>query len=540
MGPFALEERLPGAANTFRAVHLQKKRTVAVKLFPIPLGGNPHATSEFIAECELLQRVRSPHIVRSYGGGVEDRYGYLVSAIVEGNSLNTLVNRFASLPWPTVVRYARGIANGLQTAHERGIVHGALISEKIIIDSADQPQILDFRMPAYQNSLFRTTAPASLESACCQAPELLDKSYIPTPKSDLYALGMIIYRMLTGSLPFVAPSIDEMRIAYRHQVVPRVATRVFDCPVGLDAIVAQLVEVDPRKRTHSAAAVMMALDETENQVAHGIGVLEQAAKGISAVRLAVDRQDARKLLGRQIAGSKQSDGPPLYERTWFLTVCLLTVLTLAGLGVVRALRPWSEDEWIAKAEALMASPDKNQWHRAKSEVLEPYLQRFPEGKYVETARQHLDQVDMHTAESMLRLRMRLGRDPVHDGERQYLEAWHLEQFGDLTLALDSYREIESQLSDAGESRPYRNLARRQISALEELSERPTSAEFLERQLKLADDQYASGQKSDAQKIWTTIVKLYRGREESRIQREQALDRLANPRATDTPTSEPPP
>src|SRR5689334_18937677 len=104
VGPFALEERLPGAEHTYRAVHVVKRKTVALKVIPLPLGGNPHAVAEFIAECEDLQRLRHANIVKSYGGGVEEPFAYLASAVTPGESFARLMRK-GPIPWQLVVEY---------------------------------------------------------------------------------------------------------------------------------------------------------------------------------------------------------------------------------------------------------------------------------------------------------------------------------------------------------------------------------------------------------------------------------------------------
>lgn len=527
IGPFALEERLPGAESTFRAVHVAKRKTVALKVFPLALGVNPAAAAEYIDECERLNRLRHPRIARSFGGGIVDQFAYLASEIVTGESLAESL-RQGSLPWQTAVTYAKEIASALVVAHEQGIFHELLIPEKIMIDEHGLPRILDFRIQRHLGSTFVTRKPRTAESASGLAPEFSPGSTLATPKVDLYALGVLMFRMLTSHLPCPGRSVEELLEAHRQQNPPRVATLVFDCPIWLDAVIAQLLQKNPLTRTHSAAALVMALEETERRVAEGISVTEQMTRGISAVRLQAQRSDAQRLLGHvaEERDLEEEKKPPLLERAWFLATCLAVVLCVGSVGIYFAARPLNADQMMDRAAQLLASEDRDSGQRAKTDYLLPLLERFPDSHHAAAARQQIDKIDMDLAENRLRLKIKFGREPQTEVERLYIDAWNCEQFGDRITALEKYQGIVDLMEGDSDARVYFNLARRQIARIESDESTIDRSAFLQSRLQTADELMEQGSTLEARKIWSSIVKLYKGNQEMERFVEIAQDRLA--------------
>jgi len=525
IGPFALEERLPGAESTFRAVHIAKRKTVALKLFPLTLGGHPAAAAEFIDECERLQRLRHPRIARSFGGGIVDSFAYLASEIVSGESLAELLRR-GSLPWQTAVTYAKEIASALVVAHEQGIYHELLIPEKVLIDEHDLPRVLDFRIQRHRGDALVSRKPRSAESVSGLAPEFTPGSMQGTPKVDLYSLGVLMFQMLTGKPPFPGRTAEEVLEAHRQQNPPRVATLVFDCPIWLDAVVTQLLEKNPLTRTHSAAALVMALEETEKRVAEGISVTEQVTRGISAVRMQAQRSDVQRLLGRVAEENADEEKPPLLERAWFLATSLAVVLCVASVGIYFAARPLSADQMMDRAAKLLASDESDRWQRAKTDYLLPLLARYPDSHHAATARQQIETIDMELAENRLRLKIKFGREPQNESERLYLDAWNCEQFGDRITALEKYQGIVDLLEGDADARIFYNLARRQVARIEADDSTIDRITFVQSRLQTADELMEQGSITEARKIWNSIVKLYKGNQEMERFVEIAQDRLA--------------
>jgi predicted Ser/Thr protein kinase len=538
IGPFALEERLGDGktSSVYRAVHVQQHRSVALKVFSAPLvAKNPAAKAALIREVEMLKRLQHPHIARCYGGILEGSNGCIAYELVDGETLASMLSRRGRLAWETVVEYSQQISSALEHAHEQGIGHHDLELDKILVTSEQQLKIIDFRLDRARNPSCATSQKQTLARVKYQSPEQIRGEAEITLKADLYALGCLMFEMLVGQSPFPTDSVQELA---RHQLetpAPRIDSIVLDCPVWLDTLVVQLLEKDPSKRPPSATTVRLALEETQRKIAAGTSVLEHAAGGFTPLKVDVSQREARELMRkarRERAARSQRKATPFYERAWFLAACLLVLL---GVVAVWALWPASEESLYARAKALMDSGDEVNWRTAQDRYLEPMLKKFPKGQHADEARAYIDQIEMATAEAKLRVKTRLGRPPSGEGERLYAEAWNYEQFGDRVTALDKYHSIVNLLDDKGADRPYVNLARRQIAAIERNASGNRS-DFIERRLADAEQLATSGKTIEAHKIWRSIVSLYGNNQELAHLVAQAQSRLEGKKA-DTPGEE---
>ena len=128
IGPFALEEPLGRTthSNVLRGVHIELRRTVAVKLLPRPILTRAMGGSTFLADVKTLQKLDHPAIVRILGGAVERGQPYLAMELVDGESLRKRLDRRGRLPWEAVVEMADAICGALKETHDQGIVHQRL------------------------------------------------------------------------------------------------------------------------------------------------------------------------------------------------------------------------------------------------------------------------------------------------------------------------------------------------------------------------------------------------------------------------------
>lgn len=530
VGPFALEERLgPPRCQVYRALHVQQRRQVALKVVPVPLTANVHGRLLFNDEMAILKRLQHPNVVRCFGGNLDERQGYIACEIVEGESLASLLARRSRLGWETTVEFALQICAALQAAQEIELTHHDLTPEKILITTAGTVKVADFRKDREQNPFCVSSQTRTLPRVSYQSPEQIRRSENVTHKADLYMLGCVLFEMLSGRPPFVGDSVEEVADAHLTQAPPRVTTLALDCPVWLDALVAQLLEKDPLKRPHSVDAVVMALEETKRNVASGAGVARHALGGISALKVPVSKQEVRQLVrGKRRADDEPRDETPFWERSWFLVVSLSLLVILIGGVITIPFWPVSEETLIARADRLMASNDPSQWQQAREYYLEPLLERFPNGKYADRAREHIDTIDMELAERRLKSRLRLGRELTSEAQRLLAEASKFEEFGDHATALDRYQSMTMLLKPEGDDRPYVLLAQRRMARLKEAGEARADSrgQFVQAKLAEADKLLAEGKVLKAREILRSVQTLYRDNAEMAPYLEQVQTRLA--------------
>ncbi len=510
LGPLAIESKLgdhPSQSCVWRAIHVQLKKSVAVKVFAIPFGGTPEARAIFAAEWEQLKKIQHPAIARCFGGGFEETDAYLAHELIEGDTLSSLLERRTRLSWESVLELAEPIADALAYLHAKNMVHGRLEPDKIMFAGLS-PVLIDVRVDR-QTTPFRTNRPPTFAEIALRAPESVDSSNAISSSTDLYEFGAILYLALTGRPPADGQTIEEVTQSVIAGRPASPATLVMDCPVWLDKLVMQLLQKDPSARPPNAGAVVLALAEVRRRAMSRSGVAEHASSGFSALAVTDqrDRDVARELLGRDAIGvdDEKVESPPWHDRPIILCTGLLAVAAL----FVYMIWPLNEDQMRSRAEDLLTQQSRNAMNQAKTAYLEPMLQKYPSGRHIDWVKEQIDRVDMLQAEHALEVKMKRNLPLQNEAERLYAEANQYERFGDAATALDRYRSMQTLLADEPQYRPFVNLARRQISRIEyEGADADEATRMIQAKLAEADQLMRSGKVVAARKIWYSIVELY--------------------------------
>ncbi len=511
IGPLALEGPLGDRGSTlYRAVHIEQRSQVAVRLISLPMGLTAEAKKRFSEELDRRKSLRHDQIVRCYGGGFDAKDAYLVYDLVNGESLQQRLARTERLPWELVMQLGMQLCDALQHAHNNGWFHQQLTPNQILCEPGDH----SLKIVGFEGEYIRSllAKPKTVEELSYQPPEQFESGHTPHPAIDLYALGAILYQMLTGRRPIEAATVEELRRSVLVNDIPPVATLVFDCPVWLSKIVEQLLSKNPVQRPFTAAAVAMALSEAQKRAMSNASVVQDAIGGFSPLQMNLDKAEAERAMGVKAKKKrrKYASDVPFFERPLVL-VC--------GIGIVIALiafmlRPLDEETMRRRAEKLLAREDRVAYIDARDRYLVPMLQRFPDGEHTSWAQSQIEFIEMINAEVKMENNTRFNRDPSSEGERRYAEARRYERFGDRISALDRYRAIVELYSDNPDERPFVNLSLRQIREIE--SQPPDKEElqrFLTAKLDEADALYASGDIIAAKKIWDSILSLYNGNAE---------------------------
>ena len=512
IGPLALESPLGERGSTvFRAVHIQQRAQVVVRVFSVPLGMTPESKQEFADQLESLKALRHPGIVRCYGGGFDAKDAYLVYELMLGESLAATLKRRQRLPWESVLDYGLQLCEALQKAHESGWIHGRIRPDKVLVsEDANTVKISDFRRGP--------GAPGPLTAAqlAYSAPETLVDEPKFNAATDLYSIGAVLYQAITGQPPFVDETPALVKQAIIGAYIAPVASIVFDCPVWLSAIVEQLLNKDPLKRPFSAAATAMALREAQRRATEGMGVAEHVVSGFSPLQLNTNRAEAEKALGQKKKKKRRNDDDDAYDSPGLFEQPLVLVGLLVATICLIAFLVWPANEKTLRlrAEKLLANEDLSSHNEARDKYLFELMERFPDGDNAFWAKEQLDLIDMENAEARIQSNRRFGREPTTEGERKYTEANRFEQFGDRVTALEKYKGIVNLLKGEEKERSYVNLARRQIAKIE--SNPPSSEElrrFLIEKMKQAQRMLDGGDTINSKKIWEGIVSLYNGNKE---------------------------
>lgn len=249
-----------GMGAVFLAEDTQLRRPVALKLIRPRAAASPIARDRFLREARAAAALRHDHIVTIYQVGEENGVPYLAMEHLEGESLDDRLRREGTLPIPEAVRIAGEIAEGLAAAHARGLIHRDVKPANIWLETGrGRVKLLDFglaRMAANDAQL--TSSGVIVGTPAYMSPEQARGEAVDA-RSDLFSLGGVLYRMLTGSPPFAGRDLlSTLNALATAEVVPPRAARP-DVPAALNDLVLHLLEKTPARRPASAPEVIQEL-----------------------------------------------------------------------------------------------------------------------------------------------------------------------------------------------------------------------------------------------------------------------------------------
>ncbi|MGC9523203.1 MAG: protein kinase domain-containing protein, partial [Anaerolineae bacterium] len=196
-----------GMATVYHGEDLLLERSVAVKFLREPYASDPEARERFLHEARAAGRLDHPNIVHVYDVGQDqDRRPYIVMELVPGEDLKTLIRRDAPLPVSEALRIAREICAGVGQAHKQGTIHCDLKPQNILVTDDGQVKVTDFGIAraARQDEIELEPLEVVWGSPHYLSPEQA-RGRKPTPASDVYSIGVMLYEMLTGVPPFHDP-----------------------------------------------------------------------------------------------------------------------------------------------------------------------------------------------------------------------------------------------------------------------------------------------------------------------------------------------
>ncbi|MEX2273933.1 MAG: protein kinase [Vicinamibacterales bacterium] len=275
LGPYEIVAPLGagGMGEVYRARDTRLHRDVAIKVLPATVAGDASRVARFEQEARAIAALSHPNVLSVFDTGVapmadDAKRLYVVTELLEGQ---TLGERLASgaLPVRKATEIASQIARGLAAAHDKGIVHRDLKPDNVFLTAAGQVKILDFGLA---RTLAPIDSPAAVETRAAitdagtvlgtvgyMAPEQV-RGHAADARADLFALGIVLYEMLTGGRAFLRPTAAETMTAILNEDPPDLAAARAGLSPALDRIVGHCLEKDPGDRFQTARDVAFALD----------------------------------------------------------------------------------------------------------------------------------------------------------------------------------------------------------------------------------------------------------------------------------------
>lgn len=430
VGPFQILNRLGTNRRhkVFRARQIEQHREVALKFIKTPPDVDfATAVSRIQREAEVLKKLDHPHLVRVYGAGVDGEQIFFAHELIHGESLTTKLSRCGKLAIDMAVDLAIQVADAIGYLHEHEIVHAKLTPDKILIDAEGNAHVNDVRLNRAKRRTWDSAHRRELDAAAYMAPEQFNDG--ATHKSDLFALGAILYEMVTGRIPLEPGNLASLYDQKTKSPPVSAAATVMDCPIWLDRLISALLHPDPADRPHSARAVYYALLEIRKIDKNLTPVVNQMTLGFNPLTIGADKTEARRLLGQL---DVVDDRPPLYQRTWVQVVGLLSIVGMTAW----LLWPISNETLFARGKQLLESDDIADVAKAR-DCFDRIVSRHWNDAWTFDAEAMSDAA----RGKMLTLNADLEKQVFEPNASQFIDAYREEKAGNTTEALRLYNRL---------------------------------------------------------------------------------------------------
>ena len=290
-----------GMAYVYRAYDRIENRWVAIKILREELSDNSDFLRRFRNESKAIAVLSHPNIVKVYDVSFGDRIQYIVMEYVDGITLKQYIEQQGEIKWREALYFTVQILQALQHAHERGIIHRDIKPQNIMLLEDGSIKVMDFGIARFTQAETQTMTDKAIGSVHYIAPEQARGGHI-NDKADIYSVGVMLYEMLTGQLPFVADNAVSVAIM-QMQAEPTPPTRINpSIPKGLEEITMHAMEKNPAQRFPSAADMLEDIERFRRNPEMVFNYGDQ-----------VDHAYARGTSIYDTAGSRQQDYNDNYE-----------------------------------------------------------------------------------------------------------------------------------------------------------------------------------------------------------------------------------
>lgn len=330
-----------GMAVVYCGTDILLRRRVAIKVLREQYAADDEFVRRFYQEAESAAKLSHPNIVNTYDVGRQNDEYFIIMELVDGPSLAEIIAADGRLPEPVAIDYAAQIASGLAYAHRQGLLHRDIKPANVLVTKDDVVKLSDFGIAraVSQQTMALTKPGLVMGSVYYISPEQAQEHEVHET-ADLYSLGVVLYQMLTGSLPYTGESPVTVALKHIGDPVPTIDMRETGVSPALAAIVNRLLQKKPEHRFQSASELATALREArERPSVAGYRITDDAPAHppFGATRLPPRRSPMpdRAYLADERTRERASRSPLM------LLALVLALLAATGIGYALFARPFA-------------------------------------------------------------------------------------------------------------------------------------------------------------------------------------------------------
>ena len=248
-----------GMADVYLALDLILDRQVAIKILKPDSNADKVALERFAREAQASTQLSHPNIVDIYDVGDDDNIHYIVMEYVKGHTLKQLIKKRGPLPTRETIWIMKQLTSALMEAHKNGLIHRDIKSQNILIKDDGTVKLADFGIAILNNAIQLTSKDSVLGSVHYLAPELV-KGEKSSMKSDIYSLGIVMYELLRGDVPFKGDNPAQIALKHMKQEIPNVREYNPQIPQSVAKIITKACAKDPKDRYDNAALMLKDLN----------------------------------------------------------------------------------------------------------------------------------------------------------------------------------------------------------------------------------------------------------------------------------------
>ena len=324
-----------GMALVYQARDEELDRPVAIKVLADNLAADEAFRKRFLREARLAAQLAHPNVVQVYDSGEADGRPYIVMEYVDGETLAELLSRRGRLPPAEAVELALQVCAGLEHAHRAGLVHRDIKPQNVLIRDDGTVKIVDFGIARSAQGTQLTETGSVLGTAAYLAPEQAAGEEV-TAATDVYALGVVLYEMVTGRTPHSAESLTQFLARGHEQPITALRELAPEAPEALEDVVMRSLARMPQYRQPSAEALAAELAATSSELP--TAVFGERGETEKPTRVATARATPRareyETVLRRMASRPRA----------VVTAVALVVLVLLGVGAVLAFNDGSDPD----------------------------------------------------------------------------------------------------------------------------------------------------------------------------------------------------